>query len=431
MAKSISYNDSIAKLYHNVDVPEGQFITRSVTFQVTDACNFGCKYCYQINKGKRVMSKDVAKRGVDLLFEMYDKDEGTFINKHTKAIILDFIGGEPLMNIDIIDYICTYFMEQCLERGHPWAYTWRASMISNGSLYFEPKVQAFLKKFRGFVNFDITIDGPKEVHDTCRVYPNGQGTFDDAYAALKHFNENYYEISGTKVTIAPENLHDLNKVVEFFVNEGMDVINANPVFEAEWTVEQAQQYYVELKKMADYLLGLDKEITVSLFSDYIGKSLREEDNQNWCGGNMNMLAFDPDGKAYPCVRYMESSLGTDVAPIIIGTVDGLFKTEEQNQMAKCLSCITRRSQSTDECFYCPVASGCAWCSAYNYQHFKKLDVRCTNICWMHKARTLANVYYWNKYYKKHGINKHFEMHLPKDDALKLISNEEYEMLLEV
>lgn len=48
---------------------------------------------------------------------------------------------------------------------------------------------------------------------------------------------------------------------------------------------------------------------------------------------------------------------------------------------------------------------------------------------MHKARSLANVYYWNKYYKKNNIDKHFKMHLPKDEALKFISEDEYNILL--
>lgn len=429
MVKEVRYQDTISRLYRDSDMPEGQFATRNITFQVTDDCCFKCSYCYQTNKGHRMMSRSVAKRAVDLLFEMYDKNEGTFINHHTKAIILDFIGGEPLMNIDIIDYICSYFMDECIRRNHPWAYTWRASMISNGALYFEPKVQTFLKKFRGFVSFNITIDGPKEMHDTCRVYPDGSGTFDQAYASLKHFNENYYEISGTKVTIAPSNLHDLNKIVKFFVDEGMYDIHANPVNEEEWTIEQAQEYYVELKKMADYLLSLDKEVRVSLFSEYIGKPMDESDNQNYCGGNLNMLAFDPDGIAYPCVRYMESSLGDEVPPIIIGSVNGLFETEEQKNIAGCLSCITRRSQSTDECFYCPVASGCSYCSAWNYQYFGEINKRCTSTCLMHKARVLANVYYWNKYYRAHNIEKYFELHLPEEDILRFISKDEYEALL--
>lgn len=432
MKKFRQYSDQIARLYSGEDMlDEHEFLTRNITFQITDDCCCACTYCYQGHKGHRMMTKDVAKRGVDLLFDMYDKNEGTFINHKTKAIILDFIGGEPLMNIDIIDYVCTYFVQKCLEKNHPWIYTWRASMISNGALYFEPKVQEFLKKFRGFVSFGITLDGPKEIHDACRIYHDGRGNFDDAYAAMKHFNSHYYEELGTKVTIAPENLHNLNKIVKFFVDEGMEEINANTVFEAEWTEEQAQEFYRELKKMADYLLSLDHEVYVGLFRDELFKPMSEEENSNFCGGTGAMLSFDPDGIAYPCIRYMPSSLGDDVPPITIGTVDGIFETEEDKETKRCLDCITRRSQSTDECWNCPIAAGCAWCSGWNYQLYGTPDKRCTRICPMHKARSLANVYYWNKYYRKNNMDKHFEMHLPKEEALKFISEDEYNMLLEL
>ena len=432
MKKFRQYSDQIARLYSGEDVlDEHEFLTRNITFQITDDCCCACTYCYQGHKGHRMMTKDVAKRGVDLLFDMYDKNEGTFINHKTKAIILDFIGGEPLMNIDIIDYVCTYFVQKCLEKNHPWIYTWRASMISNGALYFEPKVQEFLKKFRGFVSFGITLDGPKEIHNACRIYHDGRGNFDDAYAAMKHFNSHYYEELGTKVTIAPENLHNLNKIVKFFVDEGMEEINANTVFEAEWTEEQAQEFYRELKKMADYLLSLDHEVYVGLFRDELFKPMSEEENSNFCGGTGAMLSFDPDGIAYPCIRYMPSSLGDDVPPITIGTVDGIFETEEDKETKRCLDCITRRSQSTDECWNCPIAAGCAWCSGWNYQLYGTPDKRCTRICPMHKARSLANVYYWNKYYHKNNMDKHFEMHLPKEEALKFISEDEYNMLLEL
>lgn len=87
------------------------------------------------------MTKDTAKKIVDLLFKMYDEDDKTaLINKDTKAIILDFIGGEPLLNIDVISFICEYFLDECIKLNHPWTHFWRASMISNGDLYFTPKV---------------------------------------------------------------------------------------------------------------------------------------------------------------------------------------------------------------------------------------------------------------------------------------------------
>ena len=143
--KDENYGDFITRIYKDLDEPEiKHFRVRTVTFQITDDCPMSCTYCYQTHKGHRLMSKEIAKKSVDLLFDLYEKNEGEFINKNTLGIILDFIGGEPLMNIDIIDYICSYFMDKCLKENHPWLWTWRASMISNGALYFDKKVQKFL-----------------------------------------------------------------------------------------------------------------------------------------------------------------------------------------------------------------------------------------------------------------------------------------------
>ena len=67
---------------------------------------------------------------------------------------------------------------------------------------------------------------------------------------------------------------------------------------------------------------------------------------------------------------MPNSLGPDVKPLTIGHVDhGIECTCEERDCVKCLKAIDRRTQSTDECFNCPIADGCSWCSAYNYQVF--------------------------------------------------------------
>lgn len=77
-----------------------------------------------------------------------------------------------------------------------------------------------------------------------------------------------------------------------------------------------------------------------------------------CGGTGLMLACDPDGKLYPCLRYMPSSVGRDRDDYVtMGTVETGIDREKLADMQK----VTRRSQSTDECFYCPIAKGCAWC----------------------------------------------------------------------
>ncbi len=71
------------------------------------------------------------------------------------------------------------------------------------------------------------------------------------------------------------------------------------------------------------------------------------------------------------------------------------------------------------------------CSAYNYQVFGTVDKRATFICEMHKARSLANVYYWNKVYEKEGSNKRFQMHCPEEWAVPIIGDEEYSYLLKL
>ena len=83
-----------------------------------------------------MMTKETAKEIVDLLFKLYDEnDENAFINHHVYGLVLDFIGGEPLMNIEVIDYTLGYFIEKCIKKDHIWLTNFRASMSSNGILY--------------------------------------------------------------------------------------------------------------------------------------------------------------------------------------------------------------------------------------------------------------------------------------------------------
>ena len=143
-----------------------------------------------------------------------------------------------------------------------------------------------------------------------------------------------------------------------------------------------------------------------------------------------MLAMDYKGDLYPCLRYMESSIGEDVKPMIIGNVRyGIGFEPCEKDCITCLNSITRRSQSADECFYCPVASGCGWCSGLNYQIFGTPDKRGTAICGMHKSRALSNVYYWNSYIQKHpGSFSPNDLFIFPDDAIKIVGKEEYESL---
>lgn len=422
MARVIAYQDIMGIFY-----PDDKRITRTITFQVTEACNLQCTYCYQICKSNKRMDLAVAKKFVDYLLS----DKSDYVNSgNTKAIILDFIGGEPLLEIDLIDAICDYWLSRCIELHHPWATQYMISACSNGVLYFDEKVQAFIKKHKGHLSLSISIDGDKALHDKCRIFPDGTGSYDAASSAAKHYMENFGQL-GSKITICPENLPYLSQAVQHFIDLGYRDINANCVFENVWNISHARLLYYQMKQLADYLLdsNLYDEVECSLFQASFFHPLSPEENQNWCGGTGAMLACDPDGNLYPCLRYMPSSLGGQQEPYIIGTVDtGIGDTACRRDCIACLNAVTRRSQSTDECFGCPIAAGCAWCSAYNYQVFGTPDKRATFICDMHKARALANVYYWNRVYQKRGEAKVMENHCPREWALEIITREELKML---
>jgi len=158
------------------------------------------------------MSKQTAKQIIDLLFNMNLNETNNIINQNTFGIILDFIGGEPLMNLEVIDYSCSYFLEECLKRNHHWARHWKCSFVSNGALFFKNSTQDFLKKFKGFISFGITLDGPKQVHDSCRKYFDGTGNFEDAYKAFKYCQKNF-GYNQTKVTISKNILNNIDEII--------------------------------------------------------------------------------------------------------------------------------------------------------------------------------------------------------------------------
>lgn len=398
-----------------------------ITFQVTDDCCLKCSYCYQGNKSHNMMSKETAKNIIDLLFKMYDENnEESIINHHTKGLVLSFIGGEPFMNIDTINFAAEYFINECFSRNHIWLTNFRFSISTNGLLYFDSRVQAFLKKYDDFISMTITLDGPKEIHDICRVDYDNKGSFDRSYAAWEDWN-NKREIIDTKVTISPENLSKINTIFDFFISRGCKTLFANPIFEHEWTIEESKQYYALLIELAVKLL--DKpNVKCSIFSEYCGKPLLSTYTQNWCGGTGAMLAFDPMGNAYPCLRYMPSSLNGEQKPLVIGDANGVYIKAEHKKVIEDMRGVTLQSQSSEECINCPVAMGCAYCSAYNYQVTGSYNKRVTKICWMHRARALANVFYWNLYYIKNNMSRRLPLYLPRSVAKQIISDTEYDML---
>lgn len=428
--------ESFSNVYPAYYEHEGKRTAKTVTFVVTEDCTLRCSYCYECHKNKENrMSFETAKKCVDLMFEEDAKNTSIFGEDASSAVILDFIGGEPLLEIKLIDQIVEYFLKKAIELDHRWKTEYMISMISNGTQYFTDPVQDFIRKYDGRLSFSVTIDGNKQLHDSCRLFPDGSPSFDLAQAAYKDaLNKGL--CSATKMTIAPSNLPFLSEALkDLILYENASLLPANPVYEEEWTTEQASLYYEQLKDFA--LWNIENEVykskSTTLFERlYLGK--KNDDDKNWCGGTCQMLAFAPNGDIYPCVRYLPFSLRNKDKreKMLLGHCDhGLLNDGLEKKRFKFLESITRTSQSVQKCNDCPISMGCGWCSGWNYDYFGTPNKRFTGICNMHKARVLANVLYWNLLYRKENMSDRFTMNVPKEWAIEIISEDEYNYLVEL
>lgn len=383
-------------------------MAKNITFIVTKDCQLACKYCYLIGKNsKERMTFEIAKQAVDYILDQEDEF-------NEESVVWDFIGGEPFIEIDLIDRICDYLKMEMFRRDHHWFNSYRFSFSTNGINYHTEKVQRFIKKNKEHLSIGISIDGTKQKHDLNRIYKKNEegkerGSYDDVVKNIPLWLEQFPH-AGTKVTISSADIPFIKESVLHLFSLGIHEVNINCVFEDVWKDGDDKLFENQLLELADVIIdeGYYKDCVCSFFSEMIGKPLDpKRDNQNWCGAGM-MLAVDAAGNFYPCTRFASYSLRSK-KPIIIGNV---YQGIDKNLLRPFLT-LDRTTQSPQKCIDCEVASGCAWCQGENYDAAKTNTIyeRSTAICLMHKARVRANNYYWNKLYRKleqEGMCEEFE-----------------------
>ncbi len=367
---------------------------KTITFIVTKDCQLACRYCYLVGKNeKERMSWDVAKAAIDYILDHED-------DFPEKSVIWDFIGGEPFLEIELIDRICDYLKTEMFRRNHHWFNSYRFSFSTNGINYDSEKVQRFIEKNRSHLSIGITIDGTQKKHDLNRIWKGDgeRGSYSDVVRNIPLWLSQFPG-AGTKVTISSADIPYIKESVLHLYSLGIHEVNINVVFEDVWKDGDDELFEQQLTELADAIIdgGYYEDFACSFFSETIGKPLDVvTDNQNWCGAG-KMLAIDAGGNFYPCTRFAAYSLRSK-KPIIIGNIHTGIDTDKLRPFLT----LDRTTQSPRECVECEVASGCAWCQGENYDAADTPTIyqRSTAICKMHKARVRANNYYWNKLFRK-------------------------------
>ncbi|HOJ09937.1 MAG TPA: radical SAM peptide maturase, CXXX-repeat target family [Clostridiales bacterium] len=397
MNYSILFKDTKRKEYK-----VGKFIpawkdsnAQSITFIITEDCNLRCKYCYITHKSSnKKMSLETAKKFINYIFA------GNISTN--EAVIIEFIGGEPFIEIELIDQISDYFKIVAFEKDHDWYWNYRINICTNGVNYSDEHIQNFINKNMGKLSVSITLDGTKEKHDMHRVFPNGSGSYELIKKNIPLWISQFG--GSTKVTFASSDLKFIKESIISLWNNGITNIASNVVFENVWQEGDDLLFEKQLVELADYVLHnkLYDKYYCTFFDENIGGYYNSDDlNKTYCGAG-KMIALGSNGNIYPCLRYKDYSLNNK-KEWVIGTVDDGIDMEKVRPFITAMI----KLQSDEECINCEVASGCGFCQGFNYDEANTPTnfSRAKYICKMHKARVRANDYYFSKLFNLYGIER--------------------------
>jgi uncharacterized protein len=347
---------------------------------------------------------EYARKFIDVILE----DEDPISAKGTKSewildqgLILDFIGGDALMAPELLDKILTYYQYKAVSMGHKWAYRWRASISSNGTLFEDPKVRDFMTKYKDNLSISISVDGCPEIHDKNRIWKDGRGTMKD----IQKWWDWYIawcgiELAATKATCNKDTIPYLAKSIKFLHEDfGLKQVNMNFIFEdMHLTEDDLKLLDAEMEKSITYILEHRNDLHVSMFDKVFGVGApMENQDESWCGsGSMPCLSIN--GKIYPCFRFTPNTMRSRKLDFYVGDVWNGLNHKERFEIVRSQ---TREKISPKMCMDCPTETACAWCIGGAFAE-KGEFYRQTNICEVHKLQSKWSRKYWEEYDRLEG-----------------------------
>ncbi len=347
------------------------------TFVVTDDCNLRCSYCYEEGKAKHYMDKATVDKAVAFLRDQY--------TPVSKSLWVDFIGGEPLLNMDVVEYAIGRCDAELIGKWEKVSY----GATTNGTLFDVPGMRQRLLKLRCKLILGLSVDGCKEIHDLAR-----SNSFDAVMRGFP-FWKKQSPCGLTKSTISSNGLPFLFESAKVLLSLPMDVIMINTVFEDVWKDGDEDIYYEQMLKIADYMV--DNELYRQKYFRLFDTGLmtpRHDSWGGWCGCGKSMLAVDYTGSLFPCLRFKTATVPYPIGHVDTG-VDG-------NKMLP--FCFAHLKKQSPDCSNCEASGGCGECLAPFWDKFGSLFVRGDWHCKMHLARYKANQYFFGRIAEKEGVS---------------------------
>ena len=357
-------------------------------FMITDDCNFQCTYCFE-KKKKRYLTKEQATTFIDKMFDFKDYKDywGSYYQEGDDIETIQFMlfGGEPFLNVELMEYIMDYFISKCNEDLTKYQHrldTFRATIITNGSLINTEQSIKFLDKYHERLELSITLEGCKSFHDSCRFFKGTKtGTYDLVKKNFLWYKERYGNV-GSKVTISPNNVDKMYDCYLALKDLGMKSIHMT--FQADtdkWNEEHEKIANEQFKLIMEDLLK-NPDIHYSQFDiDTYDRSFI----RLGCNVGRSAITLDCDGYFYPCYQFTELVQTSKKAKSArLGHVD---EGITNNQFCNTLwSWGDKVRYDTYECKTCTEPSQCTSCVGNNYKYSDDLSISKKWNCGMLKVQ---------------------------------------------
>ncbi|MDD6618902.1 MAG: thioether cross-link-forming SCIFF peptide maturase [Clostridiales bacterium] len=323
-------------------------VVKALCLHIAHDCNLACRYCFaeegEYHGHRELMTYETGKQALDFLIA----NSGSRRN-----LEVDFFGGEPLMNWQVVKELVRYGREQ--EKIHN--KNFRFTLTTNGVLLNDEIIE-FANQEMG--NVVLSIDGRKEVHDHMRPFPKGAGSYDLILPKFKKFAESRHQDKYyVRGTFTHYNL-DFSKDVLSLADQGFKQISVEPVVapdEADYAIrrEDLPQIFEEYDALAREMIKREKEGNGFNFFHFMidltgGPCVYKR--LSGCGSGTEYLAVTPWGDLYPCHQFV----GTE--EFLMGNVwEGIKTPEIQKEFRHCNVYTKEECKKCFARFYC--SGGCA------------------------------------------------------------------------
>jgi len=310
---------------------------KALCLHVAHDCNLRCKYCFagtgDFGGGRKLMDTETGKAAIDFLLS----SSGT--RRHLEV---DFFGGEPLLNFDLVKAVTAYGEEQAPKYGKIIRFT----LTTNGTLLGEEETKFLNDKKMAVV---LSLDGRPEVNDRMRPFTENVGSYEPVKEALLSFvqsrnGQNYY----VRGTFTAHNL-DFAEDVQHMYELGFRELSVEPVVGGTGesytlTPEHLDQLRAEYDKLASFYL--EKQITGEPFNffhfnmaTYNGPCFGKR--VSGCGAGFDYVAVTPEGELYPCHQFVGNTafiIGDVYKGITDNTISHEFRKANLYKKPECMDC---------------------------------------------------------------------------------------------